>query len=124
MTELGNQYTILPLEAVSLLTQSLLFVSLATSGSPKFKWEDGLNLEDQLTADEIAIRDAARGFCQEKLMPHIRDVHRSEQFPADFFKATGAMGLLGSTIEGYGCPGVSSVAYGLIAREVERVDSG
>eukprot|EP01122_Echinamoeba_exundans_P006439 TRINITY_DN1811_c0_g1_i1.p1 TRINITY_DN1811_c0_g1~~TRINITY_DN1811_c0_g1_i1.p1 ORF type:complete len:461 (+),score=111.89 TRINITY_DN1811_c0_g1_i1:2-1384(+) len=93
------------------------------SSLPKFDWTDPLLIDEMLTEDERTIRDQVKQFCQDKLMPSIRDVHRTESFPKDLMKEMGSMGMLGSTIQGYGCPGVSSVAYGLIAREVERVDS-
>eukprot|EP00457_Paulinella_chromatophora_P008840 gb/GEZN01008889.1/.p1 GENE.gb/GEZN01008889.1/~~gb/GEZN01008889.1/.p1 ORF type:complete len:426 (+),score=46.43 gb/GEZN01008889.1/:3-1280(+) len=90
----------------------------------KFSWEDPLNLESGLTEEEVMIRDTARAYCQEKLMPRIVQAARSETFDTEIFKEMGALGFLGCTIDGYGCPGVSSASYGLIAREVERVDSG
>ncbi len=90
----------------------------------QFKWDDALLLEQQLTEDERAIRDAAHDYCQEKLFPRILLANRHEKFDRDIMNELGAMGLLGATIDGYGCAGVSYVAYGLIAREVERVDSG
>ncbi|XP_047474365.1 glutaryl-CoA dehydrogenase, mitochondrial-like [Penaeus chinensis] len=89
----------------------------------KFDWRDALNLESQLTEDEIMIRDAFYAYCQEKLMPRIILANRNETFDREIMSEMGDMGVLGPTIQGYGCPGVSSVAYGLIAREVERVDS-
>jgi len=89
----------------------------------KFDYQDALNLESQLTEDEVMIRDAFHDYCQEKLMPRIKDANRHEKFDRDIMHEMGSMGVLGPTIHGYGCPGVSSVAYGLIAREVERVDS-
>lgn len=89
----------------------------------KFDWRDALNLESQLTEDEVMIKDTFRDYCQEKLMPRIIDANRSEKFDLEIMTEMGDMGALGPTIHGYGCPGVSSVAYGLIAREVERVDS-
>ncbi|KAM5545053.1 hypothetical protein V8D89_001164 [Ganoderma adspersum] len=94
------------------------------SGYVKFDWEDQLNLESLLTEEEIAVRDTARAFCQENLLPRVLDAQRTEEFNHDMLPAMGELGLLGPTIQGYGCAGVSSVAYGLIAREVERVDSG
>ncbi|KAI8604419.1 glutaryl-CoA dehydrogenase [Dissophora ornata] len=90
----------------------------------KYDWTDPLNLNSLLTEDEIAVRDVAREYCQEKLMPRITKANRYEQFDREILSEMGELGLLGSTIEGYGCAGVSSVAYGLTAREVERVDSG
>jgi alkylation response protein AidB-like acyl-CoA dehydrogenase len=92
--------------------------------TPTFQWDDALFLEDQLTEDERMIRDAAREFCQERLMPGIVAANRSETFDRSIMNAFGEMGFLGATLDGYGCAGVSYVAYGLMAREVERVDSG
>jgi len=89
----------------------------------KFDWQDALNLENLLTEDEIMIRDAFHAYCTEKLMPRITMANRHEEFDRDIMSEMGDMGVLGPTLVGYGCPGVSSVAYGLIAREVERVDS-
>jgi len=90
---------------------------------PAFVWEDPLLLDSLLTDEERMVRDAARAFCDEQLMPAVRDANRHERFDPDLMKKFGAAGLLGPTIEGYGCAGASYVAYGLIAREVERVDS-
>ncbi|KAF9957459.1 hypothetical protein BGZ70_009500 [Mortierella alpina] len=90
----------------------------------KYDWTDPLNLNSQLTEDEIAVRDVAREYCQDKLMPRVTLANRNENFDREILSEMGELGLLGSTIEGYGCAGVSSVAYGLTAREVERVDSG
>jgi glutaryl-CoA dehydrogenase len=89
-----------------------------------FQWDDPFLLEDQLSEDERMVRDSARAYCQEKLMPRILEAHRHERFDREVFNEMGALGFLGPTIEGYGCAGVSHVAYGLIAREIERVDSG
>jgi glutaryl-CoA dehydrogenase len=83
-----------------------------------------LLFEEQLTDDERMIRDAARSYCQEKLMPRILEANREERFDREIMNEFGELGFLGSTIQGYGCAGVNHVAYGLIAREVERVDSG
>ncbi|KAL0955858.1 hypothetical protein HGRIS_002060 [Hohenbuehelia grisea] len=90
----------------------------------KYDWEDPLNLESLLTEDEIAIRDTARQYCQEQLLPRVLDQWRTENFDRSVLTEMGELGLLGPTIEGYGCAGASNVAYGLVAREVERVDSG
>jgi glutaryl-CoA dehydrogenase len=89
-----------------------------------FKWDDALLLDDQLTDDERMIRDSAHDFCQGKLMPRVLLANRHERFDREIMNEMGDMGFLGATLEGYGCAGVSYVAYGLIAREVERVDSG
>jgi glutaryl-CoA dehydrogenase len=91
---------------------------------PAFKWDDPLLLEDQLSEEERMVRDSARAFCQEKLMPRVTEAHRHEKPDREMFREMGALGFLGPTIEGYGCAGVSHVCYGLIAREIERVDSG
>ncbi|WP_191083888.1 acyl-CoA dehydrogenase [Roseococcus microcysteis] len=89
-----------------------------------FTWEDAFLLEEQLTEDERMIRDAARAFCQDRLMPGVLMANRHETFDRSIMNAFGEQGFLGATLEGYGCAGVSYVAYGLMAREVERVDSG
>jgi len=89
-----------------------------------FDWKDPLNLESQLTEDERLIRDSFRAYCQDKLMPRVMLANRNEVFHKEIMQEMGDLGVLGPTIQGYGCAGVSSVAYGLLAREVERVDSG
>ncbi len=94
------------------------------SKSLSFVWADPLLLEELLSPDERQIRDTARAYAQEKLMPRILEANRHEKFDRDILFEMGELGLLGSTIEGYGCAGVNYVSYGLIAREVERVDSG
>ncbi|MCR8922064.1 acyl-CoA dehydrogenase [Dasania sp. GY-MA-18] len=90
----------------------------------KFNWEDPFLLDDLLTEEERMVRDVARQYSQEQLKPRVRESFANEHTDPEIFREMGELGLLGSTIEGYGCPGVSYVAYGLIAREVERVDSG
>ncbi len=91
---------------------------------PAFQWDDPLLLEDQLTDEERMVRDSARAYCQEKLMPRVIEANRHEKFHREIMNEMGELGLLGSTLEGYGCAGVNNVCYGLVAREVERVDSG
>ncbi len=91
---------------------------------PNFKWDDALLLDDQLTDDERMIRDQAHAYCQEKLMPRVLQANREEIFHREIMNEMGELGLLGPTIDGYGCAGVNYVSYGLVAREVERVDSG
>jgi glutaryl-CoA dehydrogenase len=91
---------------------------------PAFQWDDPLLLEEQLTEEERMVRDAARAYCQEKLMPRVLQANRRESFDSDVMPEMGKLGFLGPTISGYGCAGVNHVCYGLIAREVERVDSG
>jgi glutaryl-CoA dehydrogenase len=91
----------------------------------KFVWEDPLLLDQQLSDDERMVRDAARKYCQGKLAPRILEAFRLEKTDKKIFREMGELGLLGPTIpEEYGGPGLSYVCYGLIAREVERVDSG
>jgi glutaryl-CoA dehydrogenase len=89
-----------------------------------FSWEDPFLLDDQLGDDERAVRDAAHAYCQERLQPRVLMAARHERFDREIMNEMGALGLLGSTIEGYGCAGLNHVCYGLVAREVERVDSG
>ncbi|PHR92327.1 MAG: acyl-CoA dehydrogenase [Robiginitomaculum sp.] len=89
-----------------------------------FNWEDPLNLTDSLSEDERIIMESARAYCQDKLMPRVLMANRNEVFDRDIMNEMGAQGLLGATIDGYGCAGVNYVSYGLVAREVERVDSG
>ena len=91
---------------------------------PAFQWDDPFLLDEQLEDDERMVRDSARAYCQEKLMPRVRDSHRHERFDREVMNEMGALGFLGPTLEGYGCAGVNHVCYGLIAREIERVDSG
>jgi glutaryl-CoA dehydrogenase len=89
-----------------------------------YRWDDALQLDEQLTADERMIRDTARDYCREKLMPRALTANREERFDREIMSELGALGMLGPTIDGYGCAGASYVSYGLIAREIERVDSG
>ena len=91
---------------------------------PSFRWEDPLLFDEQLSNEERMVRDSARAYCQDKLMPRVLLAHRQERFDREVFTEMGALGFLGSTLEGYGCAGVNHVCYGLIAREIERVDSG
>ena len=97
---------------------------MATSTRPSFDWEDPFLLRDQLTDEERMVTDSARQFFQKELMPGIVEANRNENFDRNIMRQMGEMGLLGVTIEGYGCAGLSSVAYGLIAKEIEAVDSG
>ncbi len=94
------------------------------SSKASFEWADPFLLDEQLTEDERLIRDSARDYCQDKLMPRVLEANRHEKFDRSILNEMGALGFLGSTIDGYGCAGVNYVSYGLIAREVERVDSG
>jgi glutaryl-CoA dehydrogenase len=88
-----------------------------------FDWEDPLRFDDLLTPEEVMIRDTARCYAQEKLMPRILEANRHETFDIDVMKEMAELGFLGATIDGFECPGISYVAYGLIAREFERVDT-
>ena len=96
----------------------------AIPSTETFQWEDPLLADELLTDEERLIRDTAHDYAQSKLMPRIIDANRNEIFDRKIFNEMGALGLMGSTIHGYGCAGTSYVAYGLIAREIERVDSG
>lgn len=93
--------------------------------SASFNWEDPLLLDSQLTEDERMVREAARAYAQDKLAPRVLDAFRNEKTDAAIFTEMGELGLLGPTIpEEYGGSGLNYVCYGLIAREVERIDSG
>uniref|UniRef100_A0A0C9S0A5 GCDH_2 protein n=1 Tax=Fopius arisanus TaxID=64838 RepID=A0A0C9S0A5_9HYME len=89
-----------------------------------FNWQDPFNIESQYTQDEIIIRDQFRSYCQEKLQPRILDAFRNENFDKVIIKELGSLGVLCPTLKGYGAAGASSVAYGLINKEIESVDSG
>ena len=89
-----------------------------------FQWDDAFRLDDQLDDEERAVRDAAHDYCQSRLQPRVLMAARHETFDRSIMTEMGELGMLGSTIDGYGCPGVNHVSYGLVAREVERVDSG
>ena len=92
---------------------------------PAFKWDDPLLFDDQLSEDERMVADSARAFCQQKLMPRVLEAHRHEKSDPEIFREMGALGLLGATLPAeYGGAGLNHVCYGLIAREVERDDSG
>ena len=95
------------------------------SGATAFAWKDPFDLESQLSEEERAVRDTARGYAQDKLLPRIVDAYARELIDPTVFREMGALGLLGLTLpEKYGCAGASYVSYGLAAREIERVDSG
>ena len=117
---------IAPVQAPEAVAES----NLAHNTAPKtrkmapFQWDDALLLEGQLSEDERAMRDAAHDYCQEKLFPRILTANRHERFDREIMNEMGEMGFLGATLDSHGCAGVGYVAYGLIAREVERVDSG
>ena len=97
----------------------------ATSTAPStFDWTDPLGFTDLLTDEEKLVQESIRRFCQDELQPGILEANRAEKVDRSIFSRMGELGLLGSTIEGYGCAGLNYVSYGIAAREVERVDSG
>ncbi|XP_037503096.2 glutaryl-CoA dehydrogenase, mitochondrial-like, partial [Rhipicephalus sanguineus] len=96
----------------------------AASSAKRFDHRDVFLLEEQLTEEERLVRDTVRDYCQARLQPRVLLANRHETFDRDIVCELGELGVLGSTLQGYGCAGTSYVAYGLTAREVERVDSG
>ncbi|MDE1714430.1 acyl-CoA dehydrogenase [Chromobacterium amazonense] len=96
----------------------------ASTQRAAFNWEDSLLLQEQLSDEERLVQQSAHEYCQERLLPRVLTANREERFDREIINEMGELGLLGCTIEGYGCAGLSHVAYGLVAREVERVDSG
>ncbi|RQO70919.1 acyl-CoA dehydrogenase [Aquitalea sp. FJL05] len=96
----------------------------ASNSRAPFAWEDPFLLADQLTEEERLVQQTAEAYCQDRLMPRVLTANREERFDREIMSEMGELGLLGCTIDGYGCAGLSHVAYGLVAREVERVDSG
>jgi glutaryl-CoA dehydrogenase len=97
--------------------------STVTLMGGRFDWQDPFLLEQQLTSEEKLIRDTARQYAQEKLMPRILHANRTETFDVEVMREMGELGYLGAPLEGYGCAGIGYVAYGLIMRELERVDT-
>lgn len=98
-------------------------MAVKTNWTP-LNWEDPFELDSQLSDEQRMVRDSARQYAQDRLLPRVKEAFRSESTDPTIFREMGEMGLLGSTIDGYGCSGVDYVCYGLVAREVERVDSG
>ena len=94
------------------------------SDNVSFNWQDPFLMEEQLNEEERMVRDTAKQYAQEKLLPSVRAAYSNEETDPEIFREMGALGLLGPMIEGYGCAGMSYVCYGLIAREIESVDSG
>ena len=90
----------------------------------EFQWDDPLLLDQQLSDDERLVRDSVRRYCRERLLPRVTPAFRDGVFDREILREMGELGMLGSTIDGYGCPGMSYVSYGLTAREVEAIDSG
>jgi glutaryl-CoA dehydrogenase len=106
------------------MSSPLQAVATASAGPrPEFAWDDPFRLEEQLTEDERLIRDSAREYAHKRLMPRILEANRHELVDRTIFNEMGELGLLGATIQGYGCAGVNYTSYGLVARELERVDS-
>ena len=97
--------------------------NIRSATAPRFEWSDPLLLETALTEEERMVRDTARDYAQSALMPRILEANRTEHFDTAIMREMGERGLLGATIDGYGCAGAGYVSYGLIAREIERVDS-
>lgn len=100
------------------------FAAAAASSAPPFDWQDPLNSKNLLTEEELAISETAEKYCQEQLLPRVLQAYRDENYHPEILTEMGELGLLGATIDGYGCAGVSTVAGGLITKAVERVDSG
>ncbi|XP_074603089.1 glutaryl-CoA dehydrogenase, mitochondrial [Brevipalpus obovatus] len=116
-----------PSSSLSLQENFIVFKRLLSTSrvmSSEFNHLDPFHLEDCLTEEEKLMRDQFRQYCQEKLMPRVTMAYRNEHFDPKIMKEMGSMGILGATINGYGCAGVSSVASGLLAHEIESVDSG
>ena len=97
---------------------------IRNAAAPRFDWSDPLLLETAFTEEERMVRDTARDYAQSALIPRILEANRTERFDRAIMREMGERGLLGATIDGYGCAGAGYVSYGLIAREIERVDSG
>lgn len=97
---------------------------MSTSDKAQFNWEDPFLLNEQLSEEENMVRQTARQYAQEKLLPRVRKAYQNEETDPAIFREMGALGLLGPFIDGYGCAGMNYVCYGLAAREVEAVDSG
>lgn len=110
------------------LVKRSIFGQIATrhvaSNTQQFDWKDPFLLEESLTEEERMIRDQFRSYCQNNLMPRVKLAYRNEEFDKNIIRELGDIGMLGPTIKGYGCAGTSYVAYGLMAREIEAVDSG
>ncbi|MCY4015851.1 MAG: acyl-CoA dehydrogenase [Gammaproteobacteria bacterium] len=98
-------------------------MAVRTDSAP-FQWDDPFLIEEQLSGEERMVRDTARKYAEEKLLPRVREAYRDEATDPAIFREMGGLGLLGCMIEGYGCAGMNYVCYGLVAQEVEAVDSG
>jgi glutaryl-CoA dehydrogenase len=112
-------------DAAGLAGDLLAGLAAAPGGRrPRFRWDDPFFLDDLLTADERIVRDTVRDYARDRLAGRVKEAFRHETFDPAIYRELGELGLHGATIQGYGCAGASHVAYGLIARELERVDSG
>jgi len=89
-----------------------------------FNYQDPLDIDGQLTPEERLLKDQARAYCEEKLLPRVTQAFRDEKYDPSIIPEMGKMGFLGAPFQGYGCAGISSVGYGLLCREIERIDSG
>ena len=94
------------------------------SDDVEFNWQDPFLMEEQLSEEERMVRDTARQYAQNKLLPRVKNAYRNEETDPAIFCEMGELGLLGPMIEGYDCAGMNYVCYGLIAKEIEAVDSG
>lgn len=99
-------------------------MSILSQSKTQFQWDDPFFFDDQLTEEERLIRDAANAYAQEKLQPRVVAAFHDEHFDRAVLREMGEAGFLGATIQGYGCAGINYVSYGLVIREIERVDSG
>ena len=120
----GNSNRMIEIVENSLNSNSIMFSKLvALLGRKTMNNTDLLLFEDQLSDEELIIQKSAREYCQSELMPRILEANRNELFDKSIYQEMGSLGFLGAPIKGYGCAGVNYVSYGLIAREIERVDS-
>jgi glutaryl-CoA dehydrogenase len=113
-----------PVARASVARTAAVRTMASSSKFATYNWEDPLNMNSLLTDEELAVQETARNYAKAELLPRVTEGYRNETFDKSIMTGMGELGLLGPTIQGYGCAGVSNVAYGLIAREVERIDSG
>ena len=106
------------------MSEAVALHPVGKDSAARFDWTDPFRIEDQLSDEERMIRDTARDYAQEKLLPQVLEANRHERFDRSIMTELGELGLLGASLHGYGCAGVNYVSYGLIAHEIEAVDSG